>query len=82
MAKNDLWVTAKSGKTNIENWDHKKEIFLDKWGNWKQKHVCPMYDFGAAAPGGHQGLRKEGALPGSKRTWVFCFFVRIISIYR
>ena len=27
-----------------------------------------MYDFGAAAPGGHQGLRKEGALPGSKRT--------------
>ena len=25
-----------------------------------------MYDFGAAAPGGHQGLRKEGALPGSK----------------
>ena len=25
--------------------------------------------FGAAAPGGHQGLRKEGALPGSKRTF-------------
>ena len=32
MASIDLWVTAKSGKTNFEN-RIIKEIFFNKWGN-------------------------------------------------
>ena len=66
----DLWVSAKSGKVNFEFLTipiRRKYLQISGVIENKSMFVQCIF-FGAAAPGGHQGLRKEGALPGSKRT--------------